>query len=154
MFKKHYVLTIVVSAVGLATAQPTYADERGTVEEARALLTKAEKHYAEVGRDQALKDFSDNKGAYVDRDLYVGCWNKDGVYTAHGVNSALIGKSLLAARDADGKEIGKEFMATSFGQKDGEVEYKWPNPVSKKIEMKSVFIKTFGEDACGVGYYK
>ena len=50
--------TIAVLAAVLSAASFLYAAERGTLEEAKAMLAKAVAHYKEAGRTQALADFN------------------------------------------------------------------------------------------------
>ena len=52
-----------------------WAAERGTAEEAKALLQKAVEHYQHVGADKAVQDFTGKKVPWVERDLYVACMN-------------------------------------------------------------------------------
>lgn len=126
----------------------------GTAEEAKSLLNKARSHFDSVGGVQAMKDFSDPKGIFVDRDLYVFCYQKDGIMAAHGVNPLLVGKNIFSLRDADGKPFAKDIFELAVNQGSGIYDYKWVNPVSKKIEQKSAFFQMIGEYPCGVGFYK
>jgi signal transduction histidine kinase len=36
----------------------------------------------------------------------------------------------------------------------GWVDYKWPNPVTKKIQTKSAYVVKVNDNVCGTGYYK
>lgn len=142
-------------AVGVALfAAPAFAEEVGTPDEAKALTARAVEHFGKVGAAAAYKDFTDTKGAFVDRDLYVFCLNKDGVIVAHGGNPALVGKNLRAVKDSDGKEFIVEMLNVASGPGTGWVDYKWANPTTKKIEPKSSYISKVGDDLCGVGVYK
>jgi cytochrome c len=127
------------------------AGEKGTPAEAQALLDKAVKLVQTEGNTKALAAFNDPKGQFVDRDLYVFCYGPDGKITAHH-DPARIGNEVASIKDADGKDIGKEMMAA--GTKGGTVEYKWMNPVSKKVETKVSYLKKAGDQVCGVGAYK
>ena len=81
------------------------------------------------------------------------CFEKDGKTVAHGANAKLIGKNLGAIKDADGKKFVGELISTGYSG-GGWVDYRWPNPVSKKVEQKSSIVKQAGDDVCGVGIYK
>src|SRR5689334_6132576 len=52
-------------------AAPTATkSERGTPDEAQAMLQLAVEHYKSAGRDQALTDFNNRVSPFFDRDLY------------------------------------------------------------------------------------
>jgi len=68
----------------------------------------------------------------------------------------MIGKTLLDLKDSDGKPFIREFIAvgqSSAGR--GWVDYKWTNPVTKKVEAKTSYIvRLVGTDVVlGVGVY-
>jgi cytochrome c len=130
------------------------AASNGTADEAKALIDKAAKLLTAEGSEKAFPAFDDPTGAFVDRDLYVFVLNYDGVTVAHGANKALIGKSLLNLKDADGKAFIQDIIALSKDKGEGWVDYKWPNPTTKKVEGKSSFIKKVGDLIIGVGIYK
>lgn len=145
---------MVIAAGIIASAMTTaHAADVGTADEATAMLDKAVGHVGSAGSDQAYTDFSTKGNEWQDRDLYVFCFNKDGVVVAHGANEKLIGKNLINVKDADGKQFIGELISTGLGG-GGWVDYRWPNPVSKKVEQKSSVVKQAGDDICGVGIYK
>jgi cytochrome c len=151
---------ISVRALCLATAMTlagtaSFAADKGNADEAIAMTKKAVLHYKEVGKEKALADFTDDKAAFSDRDLYVFCFNEsDGLWTAHGANKALIGRNLLQVNDADGNLIGEEMISLVKAKSEGWVDYKWSNPTTKKVEAKSSFVQRVGDQICGVGIYK
>ncbi len=150
---KTKISTLMVAGAAALGSSVAFAGDRGTAEDATALLDKAAAHYNSVGRDQALKDFSTPGGSWQNGDLYVFCNDYDANVVAHGVNAKLIGKNLAKVKDADGKLFVVELIDTGKSG-GGWVDYRWPNPVSKKIEQKSSIVKDFGGDVCGVGIYK
>jgi len=130
------------------------ADSHGTPEEAQALVAKAVALIEKDGKDKALEAINDPNGPFVKGDLYVFVQTMDGTTIGHGANKALIGKNMRAIKDADGKAIVDEFIALAQSKGEGWIDYKWPNPVSKKIEPKSTFIKKIGDLMVGCGVYK
>jgi signal transduction histidine kinase len=125
--------------------------EKGTPEEAKALLDKAVKA-VETDEAKALAAFNDPKGGFRDRDLYVFCSGPDKKVTAH-VDQAMLGVDETTLKDPDGKAVGAEILAVA-AKGGGTVEYKWKNPVSGKVEPKVSFVKKAGSQVCGVGAYK
>ncbi len=82
------------------------------------------------------------------------CYDHDGVNKAHGANATFVGKNLLHIKDPDGAEPNAMIVKMGFEQGRGWVDFKWPNPVTKRIEDKSAFVIRTNEVVCGVGYYK
>ena len=140
------------NATSRTTTVPKSSGERGTTAEAKAMLQQAVAHYQEVGRKQALADFTGKKPPFVDRDLYVACIGPDHIIVANGGFPSLVGTSTDGWLDADGKSLGKaSWEAASKGE--GSVEYRWYNPVFHKLEPKVFFVQKVGDDLCGVGAY-
>jgi cytochrome c len=137
-----------------ATATFAIAADRGSKEEAKALLDKAIAHVDAVGKDKAFADFSRRDGGFVDRDLYVYCLDMKGTNLAHGANPALVGENMTNLLDADGVHVISDMIRVVQTSGEGWVDYKWPNPVTKKIEPKSALVRKAADDWCGVGYYK
>jgi cytochrome c len=130
------------------------ANEVGSVSEANALLKKALAHIKKVGKDQAFKDFTDKKPDFVDRDLYVAVTDDTGKNMAHGANSKLVGKDLMELQDADGKYFINQMVELARTQEKFSIDYKFTDPITKKILPKTMFCeKVEGVIAC-VGVYK
>jgi cytochrome c len=125
-----------------------------SAEEAKALSEKAAAYIKQVGEEKAFTDFSRPDGGFVNGELYVFCYDHDGNNKAHGGNPSFVGKNLLHMKDPDGKEPNAMIVDTGFSKGEGWVDFKWPNPVSKKIEGKSAYVIRTGDVVCGVGYYK
>jgi signal transduction histidine kinase len=139
-----------VAAV-LALALSASAGDRGTAQEAQALLDRAVKA-VQADEAKALAAFNDPKGGYQDRDLYVFCSGPDGKITASR-DPKLVGSDTTAVKGPDGRLVGKEIA--EIGKKGGgTLEYKWPNPVTNKVETKFSYIKQAGKQVCGVGTFK
>jgi len=125
-----------------------------TPEEARAFSERAAAHIEQVGEEKALADFTRPDGGFVDGELYVFCYDRNGVNRAHGGNPAFVGRNLLHIKDPDGAEPNALIVKMGFEQGRGWVDFKWPNPVTKRIENKSAYVIRTNDVACGVGYYK
>ncbi len=78
----------------------------------------------------------------------------DGICVAHGARAALIGKTLIDLKDQDGKFLIREMVTMSQGPGSGWIDYKWPNPITNKIEDKSSYVEKMGDYFVGVGVYK
>ena len=147
-------LTIFLALLAIVGVQfAATADTNGTADEAHALVDKAVKVLTADG-DKAYPMFNDAAGGFVDRDLYIFVIDLKGTVMAHGANKGLIGKSLVNLKDADGKAFIQEMITVANDKGEGWIDYHWPNPVSKKVEGKSSYIKKVGEVFVGVGIYK
>jgi signal transduction histidine kinase len=148
------VIVSVVALAALVVAHLAVAAANGTADEAKAMVDKAVPMLAQDGKDKAFPIFDDPQGPFVDRDLYLFVLDMTGTTVAHGTNKALIGKSLLNLKDADGKLFIQELLEVAKTKGEGWVDYKWPNPVTKKVEAKSSYIKKVGDYVVGCGIYK
>ncbi|MDD2852313.1 MAG: cache domain-containing protein [Desulfuromonadaceae bacterium] len=137
---------LVLCLAGFAVAAPK--------DDAVALVKKAVAHVKESGKEKALADFNDPKGKFVKGALYIFAYNLKGVIIAHPMNPKLIGKDMNEVKDADGKYFTKDFLAAVNGPGKGWVDYRWTNPVSKKIEAKSSYVEKAGDMLVGCGIYK
>jgi cytochrome c len=142
------ILAALVPRPGAATGT------HGTAPEAKALADRAAAYLTEVGPDKAFAAFDDKTGKFVNGDLYVFVRSMDGNTVAHGANKAMIGHTNLNLRDADGKLYNKEMIDLAQTKGTGWVDYRWVNPVDKKIEQKSSYIERVGDYVIGVGFYR
>ena len=150
--KKAALLTLSALLLGANwTADRAYG---ATAEEAQALVEKAVAHVKKVGEEQAFKDFTNKDGGYVEGELYVFCYSPDVTLVAIGGNPSMVGKNLRNLKDPDGKEASYELVQMGLEHGSGWVDYKWPNPVTKKIQTKSAYVVKVNDKVCGTGYYK
>lgn len=149
----------LMTALAFCTASfvivaPAFAADQGTADEAMAMVKKAVAYMKANGKDKTLAEVSNNKGQFVDRDLYLSVYDLNGNVLAHGTNAKLIGKDVSALKDADGKEFIKEILTKAKSSGKGNADYKWPNPVSKAIEAKTVYFEKADDLVFSSGYYK
>lgn len=145
---------VVLLLTGCATVLSAQAPVAGTPAEAQALLKKAVAHYEAVGRAQALADFTAKKAPFAQLDLYVFCIGPDRTVVAHGADPKEVGVKIETLKDVDGKVFGPELWTQGNAPGGGSVEYRWTNPVTKKVQSKISYVRKVGTDVCGVGAYK
>jgi cytochrome c len=145
---------LAAAAVVAGLSFPAGAADHASKDEAMAMVKKAVGMIKQSGADKAYAAFDDKGGGFTDRDLYVVVYGLDGKVLAHGANAKLIGKDLLDAQDVDGKYYVKE--RTELARKQGEFwqDYKFVNPVTKKIQPKEMYCQRVGETAVCAGIYK
>lgn len=145
----------VIAAAALCFAGVTFAQERGSKEEAKAMVEAAYEHIKQVGPEKAYKDFTTDKSAWIKKDLYVMVYDGKAVALAHGGNEKLVGKDLSGLKDGTGAAIVPGMLATA-AKGGGWYDYDWPDPISKKLRAKSTFARKppNGDGFIGVGVYR
>ena len=138
----------------LACAGLAWAEDRVTAPEAEAMVKKSVAFIQANGSEKAYAEFADKKGGFTDRDLYIVVYGLDGKCLTHGANPKLIGKDLSDAQDVDGKYYIKERMEAARAKQSFWQDYKFTNPVSKKVEPKQMYCERLGETAVCGGIYK
>lgn len=143
-----------VLACGLGFAALAHSAEFGSPREAEALVAKAVQFIKSAGPERAYADFTGKAPGWIDRDLYVVVYSLDGKALAHGQNAKQVGKDLIDLMDADGKEFIKERVKLARDKGRFWQDYKFTDPVSKKVLPKSTYCERLAETAVCVGIYK
>jgi cytochrome c len=126
-----------------------------TAEEAQALAERGLTHIRDVGRDKAFADFNRPDGGFIDGELYIFCQDISGVVIAYGGNPMIVGRNMADVRGPDGHLSNVEINQLGLSQGSGWLEFRWPNPVTKRIELKVAYVlKVDDHTVCGSGYYK
>jgi len=138
-----------------ALATPAFAADKGSPNEAMAMVKKAVALIKSDGREKAFAAFADpaNKD-FHDRDLYIYVYDLNGVSLAHGTNPKMVGKNLLSMKDNEGKPLIQEMVKVVKEKGSGWVDYQWPNPVTKTVEAKSGYVERVDDILVGSGVYK
>jgi signal transduction histidine kinase len=152
MKRLHYALVCLILFV--FAAAPALAQDRGTKDEAVAMVKKAVAAIAADGRDKSFAAINDQTSRFHDRDLYVVVYDLQGKCLAHGANAKQIGKDLLELRDPDGKFFVKERVDLAKTKDSFWQDYKFLNPQTKQIEPKSMYMEKSGDILVGCGIYK
>ena len=131
-----------------------YAQDRGTPEEAKAMLDKAIAFYKANGPEKAFVTFNDSKGPFVDKDLYIFAVDLNGNVLAHGANAGLVGKGMTGIRDENQKNFIAEMLTVAKTKSGGTVTYRWANPRFDLVEEKCSYIQKVDGAILGCGYYR
>ena len=118
-----------------------------------ALVKRVQDKFNKEGFDAAVAAVNDPSTAeFHDNDLYPFIYNMDGVCLANGARPALVGTNLISLKDQDGKYLIREMREIAVGPGYGWLLYKWPSPVTNKIEDRGAYIEKMGPYFVGVGY--
>jgi len=142
------------AAFTLLLAGGAQAEGKATADEAVAMVKKAVAYIGTNGTDKSYTEFSNKSGGFVDRDLYVVVYGLDGKVLAHGANAKLIGKDLSEAQDVDGVYYVRDRIRLAKEQGKFWQDYKFVNPLTKKVEPKRMYCERVGETAVCGGIYK
>ncbi len=145
-------LTVMLSMAFLASMLS--AQEKHGKADAEAMVKKAVSYLKANGKEKAFAEFCNQKGKFVDGDLYIFVYDMNGQCLAHGGNPKMVGKDLIELKDADGKAFVKERIELAQQKGSAWQNYKWTNPVSKRIEEKTAFIEKVDDCIIGCGAYK
>jgi signal transduction histidine kinase len=146
---------VIVGIFLLVYVGYAHSGPNGTPAEAEAMVKKAVAYIKAVGPEKAFAEISNLKGMFVDRDLYVVVYDLNGKCLAHGQNPKfLVGKDLIGMKDPDGKYYVKERVELAKTKSHFWQDYKFSNPLSKKIAPKSMYIEKMGNYLVGCGVYK
>lgn len=156
MNKRNFTLAAVSAIAACTMHLSAFAQERGTRDEAKAMVDAAVAHVQKVGPEQAFKDFSDKSNTnWQKKDVYIFAYKTDGTSVAHGANDKLIGKNLIDLKDPNGKLLIQE-LRDAAAKGGGWVEYDWPHPQTKKNEAKVSYSKKLVnyDGFVGAGVYR
>jgi len=133
----------------------TFAEDvkRGTSAEAQAMVKKAIAYYKKVGKDKSMPEFCRLDGPFVDRDIYVTVVAMDGFEWAH-INPKSVNKNVLDLRDADGKYLIRERLDAAAKASSGWHDFKFFNPVTRKVEAKTSYWERVDDLVFASGAYK
>jgi signal transduction histidine kinase len=134
MFVRICLLAALAGAAPLVVAADVV-----TKPEAEAMVKKALGYMKSNGREKTFAEIDKKDGQFVDRDLYLVVYGTDGVVRAHGGNAKMIGKNLMELKDVDGKAFVKERVEMAKKKVPFWQDYKFNNPVSGRIEPKTMY---------------
>jgi cytochrome c len=136
----------------MISAVPTQASEISTKEQVVAMVHRVQEKYKKDGLEAAVAAVNDKSTSeFHDRDLYAFIYNMQGICLANGARPALVGKNLISLKDQDGNFLIQQMLVIATSPGSGWLSYKWPSPVTDKIEDRSAYIEKMGDYFVGVG---
>lgn len=152
MKTQHIVLTILASALCLAA--PLVHAAEPTKEDAVAMVKKGVTFIKTNGIEKGYAEITNKKGQFTVGELYLVVYGLDGKCLAHGGNEKQVGRDLIELTDIDGKPFVKERVSLVKSKPTGVwQEYKFTNPVNKKIEPKVMYCEKLNDTAVCGGVY-
>ncbi len=156
MQKRHLFSSLALAiSLCLGAAMPTLAKEgNATKDDAMATVKKGISFIKANGKDKGYAEVSNKEGQFIDRDLYLVVYGLDGTVRAHGANGKMVGKNLIELKDVDGKAFVKERVDLAQSKGTFWQDYKFTNPVSKKVEPKQMYCEKLDDAVVCGGIYK
>lgn len=139
--------------LGALLSAPALAQERGSAEEARELVTRAIAYYDAQGRDAAFRAFEAADSDFKRKDLYIFVYGPERTIVSHGADPSLVGRPGDSFVDVDGVRFGTMFLDDSVPEGSW-MDYKWQDPVSGEVLQKSSWIVRHDAYVFGAGFYK
>ncbi|HEX7045855.1 MAG TPA: cache domain-containing protein, partial [Burkholderiales bacterium] len=123
-------------------------------ERAVALVKRAIAHMRAVGRERALADINDPHGPFVEGERYVIVWDRKGVQLASAGAPHFNGRDMSGHTDVDGKLITRDVLDLAASMGSGWYDYRMMNPVSGRVEPKSLYVERYRNLVFGCGIYR
>lgn len=124
----------------------TGSTEGRTLADVVDFVTGACDHADTVGKEQALADFGDPDGAFVDGNLYLYVEDFNGVTLAHPVHPQKVGVSRMNATDPNGLLLVKGLCDTA-AEGDGFFMFMYQDPADNfTLSPKLGYVKQAGDD--------
>ena len=141
-------------AAKLEASVKSFRVRQGTATEARSMVERAAERISAAGINAAIAEFQDVQGRFVDRDLYVFSFNRQGVFRLSGPAKEKVGKTVY---DVAGQQQGAILLEGAWRAADkggGWANYAITNPITGALQAKSSYIcKVDGDWLIGCGFY-
>ena len=133
-------------------AMPALAADRGTADEAQAMVARAIALYEQEGA-ASFAAMTAPSTDFVDRDLYIFVIGPDKRVVAHGASLERIGVDVTTLIDDTGNPYGIALVedATAEGVW---VDYRREDPLTGMIESKTSWIVRHDDHVFGCGIYR
>jgi len=139
----------VLSFHATSFSNETYA----TAKEAETMVAKA---IAAIksDRDKAFAEITGKNEKWIEGDLYPVVYDLQGKVLAHGQNAKQVGKDLIDLKDPDGKLFVKERVDLANSKGKFWQDYKFTDPITKKILPKQMYCEKLNSMVVCAGIYK
>ncbi len=127
---------------------------QGTADQARQLVFDAVVHLRTAGYDQAVRDFHDKRGVFIDRDMYIFIFNRSGFYEVHGAMPEKDGSDMRTIAGLDAEQLVADAFAVCDQEQGGWVNYTITNPVTREVQAKTSYVVPLDDNRLiGCGCY-
>lgn len=149
-----WVQCLTAAALAAWVGGAAWAAQNASAKEAESMVKKGVAFIKANGKPKGYAEISNKQGQFIDRDLYLVVYQMDGKVLAHGANEKMIGKVLIDLKDIDGKEFVRERVELAKAKGTFWQDYKFTNPVTKKVKPKSMYCERVDDTVVCGGIYK
>jgi len=152
--ERKYVMAMALATAGVLASGAAWAAENANKKEAEAMVKKGVSFIKTSGKDKGYTEITSKQSQFTDRDLYLVVYGLDGKVLAHGANEKMVGRVLIDLKDVDGKEFVKERVELGKAKANFWQDYKFTNPLTKKVEPKTMYCERLEDTVVCGGVYK
>jgi signal transduction histidine kinase len=145
---------LAVAATAAVAWGGAWAQQHASAKEAEAMVKKGVAFINANGKDKGYAEITSKQSQFKDRDLYLVVYGLDGKVWAHGANEKMVGRVLIDLKDVDGKEFVRERTELAKTKASFWQDYKFTNPVSRKVEPKQMYCERLDDTVVCGGIYK
>ncbi len=128
--------------------------QQGSADEAVELVARAAAHRRRSGsRESFLREITDSRQNFHDRDMYVFVLDANGTYLAFGGNQSKVGTRVQDIAGIDGQGLVDDIINQAHLEP-GWVEYDITNPLTGRVQTKMSFVQLLDDWYLGCGVYK
>ncbi len=142
--------TIVIALLASTTLASAVESKEG----AMAMVKKAVTLIKADGPEKAYATISAPGNQFVDGGIYAVVQGFDGVTLAHATNPKLIGKNMIEQQDVDRKFFARDLAENGKKQASFWYDFKFVNPVTKKIQVKDMYCESVEKSVVCAGLYR
>ncbi len=126
---------------------------QGSADEALLMVKRAQAHVENSGREAAFADFHKPEAGFIDRDLYVFCFDREGNYVVCGANTANVGEHYAVTPGLDAQFMSNIWKTADAGG--GWVAYEVISPLTKAVMPKESYVVALDHNTLlGCGIYR
>ena len=127
---------------------------QASADEAMAMAHKAFEHVQAVGFEKASRDFQNPAGEFIDRDLYVFVFDRQGFYRVMGADQSRVGVNISDVPGLDAVRLLEQSWARA-DQGGGWVEYNMLNVNTGDVQGKTSYVIPIDDNhLIGSGAYR
>lgn len=152
-FKEIFMKRFAAALITIGTlCAPAFAEDPATPKDAEALVGKVIKALV-ADKTGTFKEITAKNPSWVRNNIYTLILDSTGVILAHGGNEKMVGINSIELVDADGKPFGREVIEATMAKGKAWIDFKFGDPVTKKVVPKSIYCEKLSNmAACAVIY--
>jgi signal transduction histidine kinase len=143
-----------IATVAIALLAGTTLSFAATKDDAVAMVKKAVAAIKADGTEKSYAAISTPGGRFVDGEIYVVVNSFEGITVAHATNPKLIGRNMSEEQDVDGKYFSKDMTELARKHASFWYDFKFTNPVTKKIQVKDYYCESLSSTRVCAGVYR